>query len=96
MERDSLMRRTNSAADSIKDWQSIALPIILILTGAVLLAGDFWGVLSLDQIQRFWPAAVIIVGIIELLAWHDANVEMESHALPGRGREHDRDVSEVR
>lgn len=49
------------------DWQSIALPIILMVTGIVLLAGNFLGFLSLARIENLWPEAVIAIGVIELL-----------------------------
>jgi hypothetical protein len=49
-----------------KDWEGIAIPIVLILTGLVLLGGDYFGALSLDRIANFWPVAVIAVGLTEL------------------------------
>lgn len=50
------------------DWESIALPIILMITGFVLLSGDYLGVLSLDRIQNLWPVALITIGLAELMA----------------------------
>jgi hypothetical protein len=50
-----------------KDWQTLALPLVLIVTGAILLAGDGFGLLSLDRIQNLWPMAVILVGLADLL-----------------------------
>lgn len=47
-------------------WQNIAIPIVLLLTGLILIGGDGLGVLSLDRVQNFWPLALIVVGIIEL------------------------------
>jgi hypothetical protein len=52
-----------------KDWQSIALPIILMITGIVLLGGNFLGFLSLARIENLWPVGVIAIGVIELLPW---------------------------
>ncbi|HEX7360565.1 MAG TPA: hypothetical protein VF283_08740 [Bryobacteraceae bacterium] len=52
-----------------KDWQSIAIPIILMTTGIALLGGNFLGFLSLARIENLWPAAVIAIGVIELLPW---------------------------
>jgi hypothetical protein len=50
-----------------KEWQGLALPLVLIVTGAILLAGDGFGLLSLDRIQNLWPVAVILVGLAGLL-----------------------------
>ncbi len=49
------------------DWESIALPIILMITGLVLLGGDYLGMLSLERIQNLWPVALIATGLVELL-----------------------------
>lgn len=49
------------------DWQNIALPVVLMLTGAILLGGDFLGMLSLENIQNFWPLALILTGLTELI-----------------------------
>lgn len=53
-----------------KDWQSLALPFVLMITGAILLAGDGFGLLSLDRIQNLWPMAVILVGLADLMPAH--------------------------
>jgi len=47
-------------------WQNLAIPIVLLVTGLVLIGGDGLGVLSLDSIQSFWPVALIVVGVLEL------------------------------
>jgi hypothetical protein len=47
-------------------WQNIAIPVVLLLTGLILLTGDGIGLLSLDRIQSFWPLALIVVGMLEL------------------------------
>lgn len=49
------------------DWEAIALPIVLMLTGLILMGGDLLGVLSLDRIQNFWPVALIAIGATELM-----------------------------
>jgi len=54
-------------SNSKKDWQGLALPFVLIVTGAILLAGDGFGLLSLDRIQNLWPLAVILVGLAGLM-----------------------------
>ena len=50
---------------STGQWQEIALPIILFLTGVILLGGDWVGVLSLDRIANFWPCAFLVAGLAE-------------------------------
>ena len=50
-----------------RDWESIVLPIVLMITGVVLLGGDYVGMLSLDRIQNLWPVALITIGLTELL-----------------------------
>jgi hypothetical protein len=49
-------------------WETIALPIVLIITGIILLGGDYLGILSLDRIQNLWPVAVIAIGLVELIS----------------------------
>lgn len=49
------------------DWESIAVAIVLMATGLILVGGDFVGILSLDRIQNLWPAALIMIGMIDLL-----------------------------
>ncbi len=48
------------------DWETIGLAIVLMITGFVLLGGDFVGMLSLDRIQNLWPVAIIAIGLAEL------------------------------
>lgn len=50
------------------DWQGIVLPVVLMLTGIILVGGDLLGLLSLDSIQNYWPMAVIVVGLTDLIA----------------------------
>jgi hypothetical protein len=50
-------------------WQDVALPMVLLMTGVVLIAGDSLGLLSLDRIQNLWPLAFILVGLAELEPW---------------------------
>ncbi len=78
-----------------KDWRSISIPIILMITGIVLLGGNFLGFLSLARIENLWPAAVIAIGVIELLPW------LEHRSRPSRARaeiqdSRSRDVRQVR
>jgi hypothetical protein len=64
------MNRSKSDAGN-RDWENIALPIILIITGLVLMGGSLLGWLSLDKIQNLWPAAIILIGLAELLPQND-------------------------
>ena len=61
MERKNVMVRPN-------DWEGIALPIVLMITGLILLGGDYLGMLSLERIQNLWPLALIVIGFVELAA----------------------------
>ncbi len=59
--------KKNESSSRHMDWESIALPIILMMTGLILVGGDYFGVLSLDGIQNLWPMAVIVIGLTELM-----------------------------
>jgi hypothetical protein len=50
------------------DWKSLFLPIVLILTGALVLAVAGYGLVSLDRVQDLWPAAIILVGLADLFS----------------------------
>jgi hypothetical protein len=47
-------------------WQDVALPMVLCLTGAILIGADWLGFLSLDRIQQLWPVVFILTGLVEL------------------------------
>ncbi len=51
-----------------RELESLILPVILLLTGLILIGGDRVGILSLDRIQNLWPVALILVGLSDLLA----------------------------
>ncbi len=53
------------------ELESLILPVILLLTGLVLVGGDRVGILSLDRIQNLWPVALILVGLSDLLTSGD-------------------------
>jgi hypothetical protein len=57
----------NQTSNWKQDWESIALPVILMLTGLVLIGGSGLGVVSLDRIQNLWPVALILIGLTELV-----------------------------
>ncbi len=54
------------------ELESLIVPVILLLTGLILIGGDSAGVLSLDRIQNLWPVALILIGLCELLTSGDA------------------------
>jgi hypothetical protein len=57
----------------IKDtrWENLLLPLVLMITGVVLLGADSFGTISLDRVANFWPMAVILVGLVELIPSED-------------------------
>ena len=50
-----------------RDWQGIVLPLVLVITGLILVTGDLMGILSLERIQNYWPVAVIAIGLTDLI-----------------------------
>jgi hypothetical protein len=50
----------------MNSWQNLAIPIVMLLTGLILVVGDGMGVLSLDHIRGLWPISLILVGALEL------------------------------
>ena len=58
---------SNQHPTSRMDWESVVIPLVLMLTGLILVGGDYFGVLSLDRIQNLWPGAVILIGLTELI-----------------------------
>lgn len=50
-----------------RDWQSLAVPVVLILTGLLLMAGEALGLVSSWRIENLWPIAVLLIGLGELL-----------------------------
>ncbi|HLH05195.1 MAG TPA: hypothetical protein VKX25_20670 [Bryobacteraceae bacterium] len=51
--------------------ETLVLPVVLLLTGLILIGGDRVGILSLDRIQNLWPMALIIVGLSDFLVSSD-------------------------
>ena len=49
-------------------WETIAISIVLIATGAILLGGDYLGFLSLDNVRNLWPLTLIVIGVMDLKA----------------------------
>jgi len=62
----------NQISNWKQNWEGVALPIILMLTGLVLLGGCGLGVVSLERIQNLWPFALIIIGLSELIPSSDS------------------------
>jgi hypothetical protein len=52
-------------------WESLLLPIVLMITGFVLLGAARFGTISLDRVENFWPMAIILVGLVELIPSED-------------------------
>jgi hypothetical protein len=61
-----------------RNLESLLLPLVLIAAGALVLAGADFGLVSLDRVQGLWPAAIILVGLVELLS-DDSPVERGQH-----------------
>lgn len=59
-------------------WQDIALPLVLVLTGLVLVGGDWLGMLSLDRIANYWPCGAILVGLASLTRIAPAQTRSET------------------
>jgi TRAP-type uncharacterized transport system fused permease subunit len=57
---------SNELETSQKNWESLLLPIVLVVAGALILAAANFGWVSLDRVQNLWPAAIILVGLVEL------------------------------
>ena len=88
---DYLMNQTtiNSRIDlrmvmKRKEFEGLILPLVLLLTGLILVGGDRMGLLSLDRIQNLWPMALILIGLTDFLdssnAEPGAQVAAPSHA----------------
>jgi F0F1-type ATP synthase assembly protein I len=58
---------TKQITSRSREWETLGLAIVLIATGLILVGGDVLGWLSLDRIQNLWPAALIVIGMIDLL-----------------------------
>lgn len=78
---------TKQITSRATDWETLGVAIVLMATGLILIGGDWLGWLSLDRIQNLWPAALIVIGMIDLLghAGHTrrqgpAVIDKEPHA----------------
>jgi hypothetical protein len=68
-------------------WEDIALPMVLIVTGIILLTGDYLGILSLERIQNLWPVAVIAIGLVELISMDGQRETQPASPLEEREKE---------
>ena len=59
-------------------WKNLLLPVVLMATGAIVLASADFGLVSLDRVQNLWPAALILVGLVELLS-EDTSAQRGQH-----------------
>jgi hypothetical protein len=48
------------------NWETIAISVVLIVTGTILVAGDYVGFLSLDNVRNLWPLTLIVIGVVDL------------------------------
>jgi 4-amino-4-deoxy-L-arabinose transferase-like glycosyltransferase len=60
------------------DWKSLLLPVVLMLTGAFVLAVAAYGLVSLDRLQNLWPVAIILVGLADLFT-EESSAERGQH-----------------
>lgn len=65
-----------------RQFESLILPLVLLLTGLILVGGDRMGILSLDRIQNLWPMALILIGLTDFLDSNEpgTKVAAPSHA----------------
>ncbi len=57
----------------LSNWESLFLPIVLVVTGVLILAAANFGWISLDRVHNLWPASIILVGLVELFTDGSAN-----------------------
>jgi len=53
-------------------WETLAISIVLIVTGTILLGGDYLGLLSLDNVRNLWPLVLIAIGVMDLNSGHES------------------------
>ncbi|MBV9762927.1 MAG: hypothetical protein JO340_20370 [Acidobacteriaceae bacterium] len=69
---------TNPITSRFGDLETIAIAIIWIVTGLILVGGDFVGILSLDRIANLWPVALIMVGAVDFVLQDEASQSVRS------------------
>jgi hypothetical protein len=58
---------TTNDFETQDDLKGLLLPVVLIFTGVLVLAGVDAGLLSLERIKDLWPAAIVLIGLVELV-----------------------------
>ncbi len=51
--------------------KAIGSTILVIVAMAALMLGTRSGIISLVQLQRFWPLTLVAVGLLDLLSWQE-------------------------
>jgi hypothetical protein len=51
------------------DWQDVAAPLVLLLTGLLLTSGACMHWLSLEKMQNLWPAALLLAGLVKMVSF---------------------------
>lgn len=46
-------------------WQDLAVPMVLTLTGLLVMLFSWTGVVNLDTIRSLWPSSLILIGLAE-------------------------------
>lgn len=69
----------------MKRIESLVLPVVLLLTGLILIGGDRAGVLSLDRIQNLWPVALVLVGLSDFLMGGEDEKSSQTSTRQGSG-----------
>jgi hypothetical protein len=55
------------------DWQDVAAPLVLLLTGLLLTSGVCMQWLSLEKMQNLWPAALLLAGLVKVVSFDGRN-----------------------
>jgi hypothetical protein len=58
---------------ALLDTTTILFIVLLIAAGSALLLGSGAGLLSLDQMAKFWPVTLVATGLVELLSEPERN-----------------------
>lgn len=45
--------------------------VLLIATGSALLLGGQFGLLRIDQMEKFWPVTLVAAGLVHLLSYNE-------------------------
>ena len=53
------------------DRTTLLFTILLIATGSALLLGSQFGMLRMEQVEKFWPVTLVAAGLVHLLSYQD-------------------------